>query len=302
MQSQVRANVDSDRYDELTLFQLVRLLRLRRWFVAALAIGGALIAAGWSFLITPEYQTQVVLMPAVSEDAPENALQGVMAGFGGVANLVGVSVRGAKDREEAVEFLRSRRVTDLFITKNELLPLLFPERWNTETKTWKSGSAPTMGEARRRFATRVRAIREDRRTGIVTVTITYRDPKLAAAWANGIVQLADAELRSRAIREANLSIQYLNSELAKTQVLELQQAIYRLIESQIRTVMFANVREQYAFRVIDPATVPDLTDRIRPRRTAMTLIGFFVGLAAAVLWLMIGYSTGSRETAAPATR
>lgn len=288
--SEVRVSTDGG---ELTLFQLVRLVRARAWFALAVAFGGAAIGAGWSFLITPQYQTQVVLMSSVDLDTSSDIVQGLVGTFGSAASLVGGRLPGSKDHQEALEFLRSRYVTDLFISKNDLLPLLFPERWNAAAKRWE-GLAPTAGQARRRFSTRVLAIREDRRTGIITLTITYSDPRLAAEWANGILWLADSELRSRAIREANLSLKYLNSELAKTQVVELQQAIYRLIETQVRTVMLANARERYAFRVIDPATVPDIADRVRPRRAAMTLTGVFVGFAAAVLWLMAAYSAGRR--------
>ncbi len=287
------ADVGDVQREELSFFQLLRLIWARRWMVAILAIAGSIVGAAWSFLITPQYQTKSVVMPVISTEGAGANLQGLMGQLGGIANLVGANVPGGQAREEAVEFLQSRYITERFISANGLLPVLFPERWDASARQWKqSRSAPTMGQAYKRFVTRIRSIREDRRSGLVTVTITWRDQEQAASWANGLIQMANSELRRRAVEEAKGSINYLNAELAKTQVVELQQAIYRLIESQIRTIMLANVREQYAFKVIDPAVVPDATERVRPRRVAMTVTGLFVGLIVAVLWILMAFATG----------
>jgi uncharacterized protein involved in exopolysaccharide biosynthesis len=96
-------------------------------------------------------------------------------------------------------------------------------------------------------------------------------------------------LRQRAIDEAQASIDFLNAELTETSVVELRQALYRLLENQIKTVMFAKVRDQYAFKVIDPAVAPDADDVVRPRKRAMILLGAVFGGVAGllvVLWRM----------------
>ena len=57
-------------------------------------------------------------------------------------------------------------------------------------------------------------------------------------------------------------VEYLNQELEKTNVAELRQAIYRLIEAQIKQKTLARLRDEYVFRVLDPAAPPD-SDEIR---------------------------------------
>jgi uncharacterized protein involved in exopolysaccharide biosynthesis len=47
--------------------------------------------------------------------------------------------------------------------------------------------------------------------------------------------------------------------------------------------MFARVRAQYAFKVIDPAYVPDADKYVRPKRLAMILIGALAGVIAALV-------------------
>jgi uncharacterized protein involved in exopolysaccharide biosynthesis len=277
-----------DRSDTLSFVELVRLVWFRKFFVAALAIGGMAIGIGWSYLIEPEYQAQVTLSP-VSGDSGGGGMLGEIAGsLGGLGSLVGGGLFNAREREEAVQFLRSRYIVDRFVEMNNLMPVLFAERWDAANHKWKDESPPpTMGEAYRVFNERVRVVTDDRRNGLVTLAVRWRDRAQCERWANGLVALANAELRTRAINEANRNISYLNAELDRTQQVELQQTIYRIVESQLRTIMVAKGRVDYAFKVIDPAVVPDVRDRIRPRRAAMAAMGLVLGAVVGILCLLI---------------
>ena len=66
-----------------------------------------------------------------------------------------------------------------------------------------------------------------------------------------------------------------------------QQAIYRLIEEQINTVMLANVREEYAFKVIDPAVVPDIDQYEWPKRALILVLGAGLGLLFALMIALV---------------
>ncbi len=58
--------------------------------------------------------------------------------------------------------------------------------------------------------------------------------------------------------------------------MELQRSIYSLIESEIKKVMIANGSDEFAFRVVDPARVPE--QRVSPKRALITAVGLFAGL------------------------
>jgi len=286
------------RNDGLSLVDVVALLWSRRVFAAFCVVGGGLIGITWALLQSPLYRTQVVFMPVNMDAGIGGIARNLVGQMGGIASLVGLQVDAPDERQEAVEFLRSRLLTEKFIDRNGLLPILFQDRWDASRKAWKSNVAPTPGLAFQVFSPGVRAIREDRRTGLVTLTITWKDPVQAAIWANGLVAMANAELRQAAIRDAQGSIKYLNDELTKTEVVEMRQVIFRLIESQVRNIMLANVREQYAFKVIDPAVIPDPSERIRPRPVAMTVGGIVLGGVFALLWVLGAYSLGRPKSEA----
>src|SRR5262249_45050407 len=142
---------------------------------------------------------------------------------------------------------------------------------------WKTANPPTLNDAVFYFDRHVRDVSEDRRTGLVTLRITWTDPMRAAAWANEIVRLANEQLRGRAVARAQGAIDYLKREAQAPASVEIQQALYRLMEDQYKTLLLANVSEDYAFSVIDPAVAADAKHYVFPNRTLFSFAGLFFG-------------------------
>ena len=146
-----------------------------------------------------------------------------------------------------------------------------------QAKQWRPDKKPpTLGQAVDRFTDGVVSIEEDRKTSLVTVTVDWYSPQLAAQWANGLVEMVNERLRADAIRSAQSSLEYLDKELAKTSVVEIRQAIYRMTEEQVSNAMLANVHREYAFRFVDRAVPPEMKNS--PKRRVMAAVGAAVGL------------------------
>jgi uncharacterized protein involved in exopolysaccharide biosynthesis len=246
--------------------------------VAGAAVGAA-AASGASFLLQREYSASVTLRPT--------SLSSVTGQLGGLAALAGIGLGNDDDRSEAIATLQSRALISTFIEQHKLLPMIFADKWDAAAGRWRTtdpADTPSLNDGYRRFDQKIRSVTEDRRTGVVTLTITWRDPKLAADWANELAARVNREMRDRAIGEARRSLEYLNRELDKTQVVDLRQPIYRLIENRINTVMLANVRDEYAFKIVDPATPPDADDYSRPLHWLFALAGATLGALAGAAW------------------
>jgi len=80
------------------------------------------------------------------------------------------------------------------------------------------------------------------------------------------------------------NIGYLEKELGRTSVVELQQAVSRLLEHQLKQAMLAKANQEFAFKVIDPAVPP--RERARPKRTLIVIAGLLLGfgLSCSVIW------------------
>jgi hypothetical protein len=80
----------------------------------------------------------------------------------------------------------------------------------------------------------VRKIDEDSRTGLVTLSIEWRDPQRAAEWANLLAVRLNEHMRQRALAEAEANVKYLRHEFESTPIVVLQQSISGLLENEMQ--------------------------------------------------------------------
>jgi uncharacterized protein involved in exopolysaccharide biosynthesis len=264
-------------------------LRHRWKLLLSLVLLSALAGLVAALVIPRRYEAEVVALPRGTDRSPLlNSLSGQL---GGLAALAGLGAGESGQRAEAVQMLQSHVLAREFIQDNTLLPVLFAADWDERRRGW-SGHTRTLNDAVEVFDHRVRGVIEDRRTGLVTVRITWKDPVQAASWANEIVRRANDHLRRRAVARAQGAIEYLKREARNAEAVEVQQTLYRLMEEQYKNLLLANVSDDYAFSVIDPAVAADPDQYVFPRRGLFAFGGLFFGV---VLVLMLVFIEASQR-------
>ena len=93
------------------------------------------------------------------------------------------------------------------------------------------------------------------------------------------METANDYLKESAILEAKKNIRFLNNELSNAKVVQMRQLLNEMIARETQTIMIANTRDDFAFRIIDPALVPD--KKIRPQRSLIVILGAIIGLIIA---------------------
>jgi uncharacterized protein involved in exopolysaccharide biosynthesis len=284
MDQQLQAPLDND---EITFRDILHDVRGSKILLGSIVVACLLagLAVGW--LKSPQYQATTVLSPVGDESMGRggSALGALASQYGGLASLAGINLaNGASSgKDEAIAILQSEFLTERYVQENDLLPVLYARLWDPRAKKWTitdPEQIPTLWKANGYFK-KIRSVVDDKKTGMIELTITWKDPKLAAKWANDLVRLTNAYLRDRAIREAARNIAYLNEQLAKTNVVEVQKSIYSLLETEINREMIARGRDEYAMRMVDPAFVPE-----KPSSLSMLSLGFLgagIGCTLALL-------------------
>ncbi|HTU65138.1 MAG TPA: Wzz/FepE/Etk N-terminal domain-containing protein [Steroidobacteraceae bacterium] len=246
-----------------------------RWLVGL--VTAAAIAASLYIALTtrPVYKADVVVTPVSSDGGGMNSLA---SRFGGLASLAGVNLQsGGSNVQESLAVLKSRQLAEIFIARHKLVPKIM-------------GNAPkqSLWLAVDKFRGTILSIRQEKEAGTTTLSVTWREPAETAQWANDYVALANEILRVRALNEASKNIKFLNEQIAKTQVVEVQRVLYGIIENETKTQMIASTREEYAFTVVDRASMPE--DRVWPRRGIIVMSGAAVGgVLGALLALLVNF-------------
>ena len=126
---------------------------------------------------------------------------------------------------------------------------------------------------------------EDPATGLITVALEWYDQRQIKEWLDWLIIDLNEEMRLNDTLEANKAINYLTEQLGATQLVEMRNMFYSLIEQQTRTIMLADSREGYVFEVIDPPVIPER--RSAPSRSVICIIITFFGGVFAVIFVFI---------------
>jgi len=277
-------------FENSDLRRLIALIAAKRWWIVTSVVMFSLMFALAAAVMTPVYRVTAVLVSASTErNRLSDGINSALGQLGGLASLAGVGV-GSNDTatEEALAVIKSRQFTERFIEDLDLMPDLFPGQWDSVNAKWKVSEAkqPTPARAFRAFA-KLRTVAQDKKTGMVTVQIDWKDRLRAAEWTNELIKRINLEMRARAIAKTEASLTFLEKELATTSIIETREAINRLIEAQVKQRMLANVTDEYAFRVIDKAMAPDADEFVRPNKPLLIVLGPLLGFFFGVTGILI---------------
>jgi hypothetical protein len=271
---------------DFSLQELVEFLWQRSRFIASFTIACTAVAAIAAWTLPKKYTAIAVVAPVTTTPGGGQlgALSSIASQFGGgLASLAGLASATDSKRWETIAVLQSEALTEDYIRSNNLLPVLFAKEWDADKNDWKqpnSRKTPTLWKANQYFKDNIRKITTDVRTGLVSISLTWTDSRTAAKWTNDLIRLTNDYLREKAIRESERHIAYLTEEATKTNVVEAKHAIYEVMESELNKSMLARGSEEYALRVLDPATAPEKPSS--PNKLAWLLAGFFGGLLLSI--------------------
>lgn len=264
-------------------------LRRRAWvIVVAVLLGGA---AGYasSFLMPVIYRAEALVSVAADSGggSPLGSLSGSVGALASLAGLGGGS--GDQARTTHIAMLRSRQFIGAYIGEHDLLPSLFPDRWDAQARNWRAGGKgpPSVQEAVDLFLKKVFSVTEDRRTGLLTLRVDWSDRENIAGWLNGLIASANATARAQAIGQSEEALKHLSSELNTVDNVVVRASISSLVAQQLNRRMLANTRPDYAFEVIDPAQTPRPGIRVSPSRAGFAAVGGMLLWMIASVWAIV---------------
>jgi uncharacterized protein involved in exopolysaccharide biosynthesis len=277
---------------ESDLADLMHLLWRGRRLVLIVTLLFTAVGAAYVLLSPKWYRAEVLLLP-VSNDATG----GLLSQFGGLASLAGIKLGGTED-VEPLAVLKSRGFARSFIEDQGLMPVLLADELDSSGKQWKGKKEdwPDVRDAVKYFERRVRRVVEDRKTGLVTLVVEWKDPVLAAKWANHMAQRINAQMRERAIEEAKTNVTFLKAEMAANDLVAMQETTGRVLELELQKLMLARSNTQFSFRVVDFAQVPKKP--IRPQRVTILAVSVLLGGLVSVLLLILRRALRAPESTA----
>jgi uncharacterized protein involved in exopolysaccharide biosynthesis len=269
---------------DLSLADAIHRIVKNKWRVLACVAVGVIAGILVAVLSRRVYVGEVVVVPQSASSGGKT--ESVAKRLSGLASIAGISVggEGGENRDIAIATLTSYQTISTFLGSEGIQQKVLDE----VSRGW-----PEALFARRRPSTTweaVRAFREhmllvpDKDSSLVRLSIDWYDPISASRWANGLVALADAQLRSVALSTARGRLNYLQKELENNPVVAVREVVSGMMEENLRTLATAGADREFAFRVIDPAVAAERA--VRPKRLLIVVAfgsaGLLFGILAAI--------------------
>ncbi len=289
--------------DALFMGELIEVLWQSKWLILVATFVGILIGGTWSAQQPDVYRSTVLLSPAENREA---GLASSLQSLGGLASLAGMGLPATTSQTKtrlALEVLKSREFLTRFIERHELLPnLIAADDWDpaseriiydgslydVDKSTWREtalAEEPRLLSLQRAYDQLLNAILiEEESGGWVRVQLEHVSPYLAKQWLDWLVSDLNESIKRIEVDEAQRSIAYLNEQIEQTALTELKVMFYELIQAKTETVMLAQARPEYVFRIIDPPVVSE--SPAGPKRALVTGVFGLMALILAVVGVL----------------
>jgi len=307
MQDNIKSIFPEDE-EERTLLDYWRVLVKRKRLIIVLMLVSVFATAIISLFETNIYQSKAVIAPVSDNGGKRRRLAALASQLTGMPRI---TLPGTASSSEIVALLNSNILRRKIIRKYNLLPVLFYKQWDEEKKAWKKDDSfnfnplrligkmvelirpedrvalkreedegvPSVWDGLRALDDMVR-IRDNIDKNTIEITVDFYDPEEAAKILGYFLTTLNSHMSEEAKRVANTNRKYLEDQLKNTSDPLIRQKIYSLIAHQVETSMMAEVKENFAFKVLDPPTVPDR--KIRPKRTLMVMVSFLLSMFAGI--------------------
>jgi uncharacterized protein involved in exopolysaccharide biosynthesis len=274
-------NILRSENQDFDLMQVSDLISKYKILIISIIASFTLVSIFYSLSLEKYYKSNILIVPT-NESQETSSIASLLGSMSvGSSGKFRLDSSGY-DSQISLSILQSRSFLESYVEEKNLLPVLFKDEWNSEENEWLTDEPPTLLDG---YDAILDSLTIDIDGSLITITVQWRESELTSQLANGLIKRINKHLQNEAIEEGNESIFYLEGEINKTNLSSAKQMLYRLVEQQTQKNMLAVVREEYAFKVIDPARKP--IHPSGPNRRLIVSIGFMIGVLSSVFLALL---------------
>jgi len=287
--------------DEIDLLQLIEVLWKKKIFIILVTSIFAIFSVFYALSLKNIYKSEAIV------HIPESEGGETLSGIGGLASMAGINIspRGMAKSAIAIETIKSRAFLKHLISFENVLPeLMAPEKYDSElrktvfdkrvydekTSEWvrknrsNNNSKPTYLEAFQIY-NKLISVREDKNSGLLVLSFEHISPVFAEQFLSLIIKEVNELLRNKDLQESSDAIAFLSSEIPKSSLITMKDAINQLVQSKLETQMMARISSEYILKIIEPPFVPE--KKFKPVRSMICIFGTLLGGLLAVIFVLI---------------
>jgi uncharacterized protein involved in exopolysaccharide biosynthesis len=188
-------NVNDPQEQDVDILEYWHIIWSRRIMLVLLFTVSVLVTMIAGLLSPKYYRSETVIAPVMPE---AGGLAAALSNLPLAGTLVGDS-GFQKPADKIMIVLKSRTLAEQVVRKFDLLPTFYETKWDSEKKAWKDPEKhPFMQDAVMMLLDNVVDLKKSKE-GIVTISVEWKDPVLAADIANYYVAALTEFIRDKAM-------------------------------------------------------------------------------------------------------
>jgi len=207
--------------DEIDLYELWLTLKKRKKSVILTTLLFLAVSLAYAFLSKPVYKTEATLVPLGGKSAGVSSLLSALPIP--LPTQEGLSVKAV---------LESRTLRERVINELNLMPVLFPDRWNNP-----EAKKPTLLDGEKALKKLI-STSENKNTGVITFSVMFPEkPEVAYKIAQTSLKVASQILNEKSAKLAHSYTLYVKSQLDKAK------EKYKLLERVYQDFLKGKIKE-----------------------------------------------------------
>tara|TARA_B100000963_G_scaffold53967_1_gene42125 strand:+ start:14036 stop:14959 length:924 start_codon:yes stop_codon:yes gene_type:complete len=291
--------------EEINLTKLINDISSRRYVYLGFLLAVTLISSIILISIPNEYTSTSVV--SIKESSSSSSTGNSLGDIGSALNPLAVfsTNMGSSRKGYVLRLLKSRTFFEYHVKKNKSflkelhafksfekdsnINVFDVDIYNPDSETWNSnlfpGGSPSLLLSQKEFSSYFYIEEEDTLENYLTLKIQHESPLIAKRWLENLIISFNTYVREKEANEANLSLKYLNTVIAETNVPEVKGVIANLIKNQIKDLMITNVNDDYVLKIIDKPFLPE--KKSFPDRFLFLISSIFISLFLILIFSLL---------------
>ena len=279
--------------DKEDLIELLLFFWQKKLFVLLLSSVGLFSSLVYTSTLEDIYTAEAI----VTSNTQVNSMNDIasrLSGFGAFSAFGGSSINSQSGLARAI--MKSRDFYSTYFYQEILAEIIAIKSWdkesekliyddnlyNPETKEWKV-KKPTVQESHDYFLQLYTLESTD--DGTMSLKVNHFSPVVAKSFLDMILENINKRVGQADIEQTKRAIDFLTDRRSKTTLVGMREVIAKMIEEQTKSLMLANISNEYVFTIVDPAVIPESPSG--PNRRLLYFFGITIGFFLSIGTLLI---------------
>jgi uncharacterized protein involved in exopolysaccharide biosynthesis len=291
--------------NEIDLRELFYVLLEGKWIIVSLTAFVSIVGVIYSLSLPNIYQSKTLLVPVNSS----GTISGALGSYRSLAGFAGISLPSGGDEGNSAKAIQ--KISSLSFFENNILTnihlpdLMAVKSWNSKTNTltfddsiydtnsntwtrdhsYPQQQIPSAQESFKVFKTVHLSLSEDKKSGVIILSIKHQSPFVAKQWAELVVNEVNAFYRQKDKSESEKAVSYLNQQISMTGLSEIKQVIAQLLQEETKKLTLIEANQYYVFDYIDPPAV--MEEKSEPKRAIICILSALLGGMLSIALVLI---------------